>query len=72
VAAVGEPGDVADLDQQAGGAGGSDPVQVDQAGSGGLDELDEFAGGARVVRSKVTTARLEVASTRPRRPSFRE
>jgi hypothetical protein len=46
VAAVRKAGDVADLDQQACGAGGSDPVQVDQAGAGGLDEL--LSGGASI------------------------
>ena len=30
-ALVGEPGDVADLDQQPGGAGGADAVQVESA-----------------------------------------
>jgi hypothetical protein len=42
VAPGGEPGHVADLDQQPGGAGGPDAVQVEQAGAGLLDELDEF------------------------------
>jgi hypothetical protein len=39
---VREAGDVADLDQQSGGAGGADAVQVQQAGAGGGDVLDEF------------------------------
>ena len=39
---VGEPGDVADLDQQPGRPGGSDAGQVQQAGPGGGDELTEF------------------------------
>ena len=43
--AVGEPGDVADLDQQPGGAGGADAVEVDQAGSGRGDEFGELLVG---------------------------
>jgi hypothetical protein len=39
VTAVGAPGDVTDLDQQPCCTGGSDPVQVEQAGTGGRDEL---------------------------------
>ncbi|WP_406567036.1 zinc-binding dehydrogenase [Actinoallomurus rhizosphaericola] len=39
---VGEPGDVADLDQQACGAGGADAVQVHQGGAGGDDQLLEL------------------------------
>ena len=39
VVAVGEPGDVADLDQQPGGAGGADAVQVDQRGAGRGEQL---------------------------------
>ena len=39
VVAVGEPGDVADLDQQPGRTGGSDAVQVDQAGAGRGDQF---------------------------------
>ena len=42
VAAVGEPGDVADLDQQPGSTGGADAVQVKQAGAGGPDQCLEF------------------------------
>ena len=42
VVAVGEPGDVADLDQQPGRAGGADAVQVHQAGAGRGDQLGEF------------------------------
>lgn len=38
----GEAGDVADLDQQPGGAGGPDAVEVEQGCSGGGDELLEF------------------------------
>ena len=34
-----EPGDVADLDQQPGGAGRADPVQVSQSGAGGPEQL---------------------------------
>jgi len=34
--------DVADLDQQPGGAGGSDAVQVEQRRAGGFDQLFEF------------------------------
>ena len=40
--AVGEPGDVGDLYQQPGGAGGADALQVVQAGAGGFDELLEL------------------------------
>ncbi len=42
VALVGEAGDVADFDQEPGGAGGADAVQVEQPGVGGLDQGDEF------------------------------
>lgn len=42
VVAVGEPGDVADLDRQAGGPGGSDAVQVQQGGAGRGDQLAEL------------------------------
>ena len=45
VGAVGEPGDVADLDQQPGRTGRSDAVQVQQAGPGGRDQVDEFLVG---------------------------
>ena len=42
VVVVREPGDVADLDQQPGGAGRADAVQVHQCGAGGGDEFLEF------------------------------
>ncbi len=42
MAAVGEPGDVADLDQQPGGAGGADAVQVHQRGPGGCHQLAQL------------------------------
>ena len=42
VGPVGEPGDVTDLDQQPGGAGGPDAVQVHQRGAGGGDKFLEF------------------------------
>ena len=45
VVAVGEPGDVADLDQQPGGAGGADAVQVQQRGAGRGDEVLELLVG---------------------------
>jgi len=45
VAAVGEPGDVADLDQQPGRTGGSDAVQVQQPGAGRFDQLGELLVG---------------------------
>jgi len=38
VVLVRKAGDVADLDQQPGSAGGADVVQVNQGGSGRLDE----------------------------------
>ena len=37
-----EAGDVTDLDQEPGCAGGADAVQVEQPGVGGLDQGDEF------------------------------
>ena len=37
-----EPGDVTDLDQQPRRPGRADAVQVQQRGSGGLDQRDEF------------------------------
>ena len=45
VGLVREPGDVADLDQQPGGAGGADAVQVEQTGAGGFDQLGELLVG---------------------------
>ena len=42
VCPVGESGDVADLDQQACGAGGADAVQVHQSGAGGGEQFLEF------------------------------
>jgi len=42
VVAGGEAGDVSDLDQQSRSAGGSDAVQVQQAGAGRCDELPEL------------------------------
>ncbi len=42
---VREAGDVADLDQQPGSAGGADAVQVNQGGSGLLDEYGQFLVG---------------------------
>ena len=42
VGLVRETGDVADLDQQPGRAGGSDAGQVEQAGAGRGEELREF------------------------------
>ena len=43
---AGEAGDVADLDQQPGRTGGSDPVQVQQRGSGlGQQRLELFVRG---------------------------
>jgi hypothetical protein len=42
VVAVGEPGDVADLDQQPGGAGGADAVQIHQRAAGGGDQFGEL------------------------------
>ena len=41
-----EPCDVADLDEQPGGAGGAHAVQVHQGGAGGFDQrLELFVGG---------------------------
>lgn len=45
VVLVREAGDVADLDQQPGSAGGADAVQVNQGGSGLLDECGQFLVG---------------------------
>src|SRR5690349_19299609 len=45
VVPVGETGDVADLDQQSGRAGGSDAVQVHQTGAGGCDQVAQFLVG---------------------------
>jgi len=45
VVAVGEAGDVADLDQQPGGTGGSDAVQVQQSGAGGSDQIAQLLVG---------------------------
>ena len=42
VATVGEPGDVADLDQQPGGTGGADAVQVEQRRCRCHRQVDEF------------------------------
>jgi hypothetical protein len=42
VVAVGEPGDVADLDQQPGGAGGADAVKIHQRAAGGSDQFGEL------------------------------
>ena len=44
-ALVGEPGHVTDLDQQPGGAGGTDPVQGGQRGAGGLEQFVQFLVG---------------------------
>src|ERR1700755_1352272 len=43
--AVGEPGDVADLDQESGSALGADAVQVEQPGAGLAYELGELLVG---------------------------
>jgi len=45
VRAVGEPGDVADLDQQPGRTGGSDAVHVHECGAGGGDQLFQLGVG---------------------------
>jgi hypothetical protein len=45
VAAVGESGDVADFDQQPGGTGRSDAVQVQQGSAGRGDQRFEFLVG---------------------------
>ena len=42
---AGEPGDVADLGQQPGGAGGTDPVQAGQRAAGGFEQVTEFLVG---------------------------
>ncbi len=58
---VREAGDVADLDQQPGGAGGADAVQVNQDGSGLLDECGQFLVGGLLsleIRSSTATTVL--------------
>jgi hypothetical protein len=45
VRAVGEPGDVADLDEQPGCAGRADAVKVHERGAGGGDEFGELLVG---------------------------
>ena len=45
MSAVGEPGYVSDLDDQPGGTGWSDAVEVEQLAAGRADQLDQFLVG---------------------------
>jgi hypothetical protein len=65
VVAGGEPGDVGDLDQQPGGNGGADAVQVHQRGAGGGDQRFEFGGGGLALVDPLEVAD-QLAATRRR------
>jgi hypothetical protein len=65
VGLVREPGDVADLDQESGGAGGPDAVEVQQPGAGGGDELGELIVGGLLARVEPAPGQRSGSATVP-------
>jgi hypothetical protein len=74
VCTVGEPGDVADLDQQPGRTRGTDAVQFHQRGADGGDQLLQFlVGGLLALVEAVSSGALDpdVVLIDARRPGWR-